>query len=1710
MKRTLFLLLALLPMLVQAQRLSDYTVSVSTGGWNSIAQTGTQLSSVVGDYGFQTVALPFDFSFGLSDFPAGSNVCVRCDGFIKLRGVCSSGSHDALAYWDNGSTAVISPFMLFDGQMPDSTSGCWYQVMPDGNGNQMLVIEWRQVQHYPMYPISIAEAAQDDFNYQLRLHSNGDISCVYGYMHNGVSNDTLFNFFLADGSTYSYWEYLPGYYTMERDHVALRGTWDSVLTHTQMPGYRRDNNNIVFPSWNLLGCPALGTTITWHRPAVACPHPTDIAVGQVTHNSALLSWTSNGVAGAQMEVQYDTVDFFLYVPDTTPHSSLYFSGDSALLTDLEPNQHYWLRMRSACGSDSSYWRSVQFQTPCTPVMLSELPITENFESITPNDQSAEFPPCWAKSYNCRVSDISSLEGHQNQVLQLSNNGNIHLPPVEDVYPTVLTFRARYRQTTSSSLHATLQVGVLEDPFDANSFTEVQSFTVRHTDWQEYSVPFAPYSGNGNTVALKWNTSNLIYVDDLELSYFDGCLPAESVSVSTIGQHSATVSWNLYLPADSCRMVWYANGNELLADSLTVTTSQVVLNNLVPGMEYTVKVYVLCGNGEVGEPVTTTFRTRCALPLPMDEDFNGLATLPNCWLATSMKYPSYGSSSYVPAVPTVENGSVKFSSMYTSSSNYERGILLLPIVDTVVNRLRLTFDYRVERFPELMSLMVGVIPGDDDIENYLPIETIYPADTLWHHYSVETGAVPISEGRLVLMQHSTGDHEYVQYYWRDLGHLDNVHIEALPACDRPAAVWVTNIGSSSARVHWMENNGVGTYHVACGDTVYTVTGTTELLVAGLTPAQEYTVAVSRQCDTSYTDVRNATFRTACSVDLPWMENFDTWSYNQIGPCWLRYEAGTSSDSRVGAISGSYLEPTSGDHVLNIQASNYIVDPMPYDAIAVLPEVAVPLGGVAIGFNVRFYSGTSFPGMLELGVMDDADDSTTFRVLDTVPLSSSWSYYEHQFAAADSGRIALRLKSFSSLQHIYIDDIALFTATDCHRPDAVTVTAITQHTVDVAITDSVPAGSYRLYWQSQDGGAVNSMDINAMNATIGELSSNTAYVIRAAALCDGGTHLSNVVLTDFRTLCDTLTRADMPYAEDFEGYDFRSAGSPCWTMLPGNGPKVDTNHINGNSDNILSMWPNNGPYYAILPNIDTVANVNITFWATTLHTGSSVTVGVMEGENTNTFQPVQTIMASNNVWTQYQVQMTGYQGTSHRIAFRVDTIDSFTNIYLDDIMVDIAVGCARPDSVLVSNVADRSAELTIVDSAAVGNYHIVVSSYADTIDMLLNGTQYTLTNLEPATDYEVHVSAVCPDGGETFYCTATFITDCGIYSLPYSEDFENMPLQQSPRCWQTNLEDYRLNVFTHTWDNTRVLGGSIVEEEPWRDMVTPELNIDGEPFGVSFNVKAQQYYSPTGVSGNRYDTRLQVYLEGEITVLVYDDTIAFNNSGYQSIDGRIQYVEDDWRVVAFNVPALPLTNARLRLRFWREAEVAAWGLVRLDNLLVGDTLSCSVVDTLWIEEVGTTYADVAWQPTGDENAWHVHLYNADDDRMYSVETPQIEFVDLLPGTIYTVSVQAVYDRTEGEWSEPLTFVTDEDSTMSIVDLPATSNIIVYPNPTRGSVTVQGVDGNVEVVAYDLKGRRCGEWHVHGGEPIALNSLPAGIYYLHLTAGKVSKIEKVVKVF
>lgn len=1663
MKKTiLIVLMALAPVVAQGQLLSNYTVTTEQGEWRSIAQTGTLLPSVIGDYnGLQTLALPFNFQLGSLDLPAGSLITVRSDGFVVLRG--SASNENPLNYWNSAENSMISPFMLFDGLMPAGQGGCWWQTMDDSvNGGQMLVIEFRHVQHYARYPISTAEAANDDFNYQLRLHENGDVSCVYGRMHNGVSSDTLFNFIMTDGSS--------GYDAMyDIDHVALRGTWAAPVASTWQPGYRSGNNWIISATSNPTGLPDSGQVITWHRPLPPCPRPSAVVVSQIGHDTAVLSWVENDVAGAYYIIQYDTVDF---TPGGTGHNMTYWLGDTMPIYSLAPNHQYWLYMRSNCGEDSSDWVGVTFHTLCVPLAGAELPFEEDFESYS-NFSAVIYDHCWDwRGVQFNVRDEGSAE--PNKALLLHQAGMAMLPPVDSLRNKVLTFDLK----SNNEMDAV--IGVLEDVTDMTTFVPIRTYSIassQQNSWINCQVPFGQYTGEGTTIAIRRVNTNgsfgWLWVDNVTVDYFSGCLSVDAVSVSEVGKHSARVDWSDFLQTGSYRVECVsAMGGPVTI--VNTTADSVTLTGLMANTPYVVRVYSLCTDSTESEPMTATFHTRCAVPLPLYEDFESLSALPDCWKDTSMR-EGFGSLPPTPLLSTLAgNTDLRFSSTYTDIYHYERGILMLPFVDTTVNRLRMTFDYRAERFPTVLSMIVGVIPGDNDLENFLPVATIYPIDTMWHTYTVETGAVPFDEGRLVMMQHSTTPRDYVAGYLKDLGHVDNIYIDTLPYCDRPAAVWVTDITSSSALVHWQENNTIGTYEVACDGSVYTVTGDTLLTIVGLTHGREQMVSVRKLCDNGYTSYRSCTFQTACEpvTDLPWFEDFEAWGDNTFSLCWLRHYGGIQG-SEVVAVNSFFYNTTTGSKTLRMTATNIFSDQQAYDAIAVLPYVDRALDELSIGFSTRMATGSGADALLELGVMSDGGDSTTFRPLDTIAVSSSWSYYEHTFATGDSGRVALRLKALQSGPRVIIDDVSIFVATGCTRPEGLTVDTVTQHTATVTIADSNGSGHYRLYWHQPLSTITDSMDVDSTTAVITGLAASTAYVIHAAARC--GNDLSNIVSAELTTDCDTLTHNDLPYTETF------SSGrlSHCWGFLPVNAD------VQVNEQRLMTaIYPGNHPI-VVMPVVDTLAGIDLTFSAQLGFYGEAViTVGVLANpQDAASFVPVVSYPAQN-VWTDYQVSFADHSDIGHHIAFRFDNPDTSwsTMVYLDNVTLSQSLPCAKPDSVIIDSCGATSALITIADHHDNRHYRLLLSSIHGTsvhfVDFSSTDSVYhvALDNLIPATEYTINAASVCYDSSITFSVQNSFVTGCAPLPLPWRQDFEAEAVNRLPRCWELPQGSGRVFSGTAACSGEQGLIVSSPDSLSWVDLYTPELAFGTDSTRIVFYVTASQGYTDTAWHYHQLPTRLQLYAAAtDSLILLHDDTV----SNY-------------WRLVSLPTAPLPY-GARLLFRFWHTAGATGYQSASIDDLLVRMPTpppACNAITDIAVSDISYTGATVSWTPQGDENRWMVHLRGEGTNLTTVVDSTTVIFPQLSHSTTYAFLVRPLCsDTLSGPWSDTVLFTTTGC-------LPASNIAVTSTTTTTATVQWTAGDGQTRwVVNYGEQGFSVGQGYV---DTLDISFQPFENVYSHILTG------------
>ena len=127
----------------------------------------------------------------------------------------------------------------------------------------------------------------------------------------------------------------------------------------------------------------------------------------------------------------------------------------------------------------------------------------------------------------------------------------------------------------------------------------------------------------------------------------------------------------------------------------------------------------------------------------------------------------------------------------------------------------------------------------------------------------------------------------------------------------------------------------------------------------------------------------------------------------------------------------------------------------------------------------------------------------------------------------------------------------------------------------------------------------------------------------------------------------------------------------------------------------------------------------------------------------------------------VPFDSYSGSGRHVVFYSPVPEltgsntyAYNDIYLDDITLRLIPSCPRP-SLTLSATAEGTMQLTIVDSAHVGNYEVTLTPDGGTATVVTTAdSTVTFTGLAPMTHYSVSVTVVCGDGTATIPVSTDF--------------------------------------------------------------------------------------------------------------------------------------------------------------------------------------------------------------------------------------------------------------------------------------------------------------------------------------------------------------------
>ena len=921
-----------------------------------------------------------------------------------------------------------------------------------------------------------------------------------------------------------------------------------------------------------------------------CVRPSDV-VADASDTELILTWAGEA---SSYQVVIDTVPVN---PDTV--TAVTTNATTYSFSNLAPSTTYYYYVRGICDAQHVSEWSIEGNVT-TACAAKALPYTENFESYN-SGATNPIDPCWTKGTNNTTAypypyGTNTVTGYRSLYFYAYNSSSTKyysyaaLPLMQDSVKNLsLSFKVRRYSSVGNTYTSRLVIGVMTNPGDITTFEPMDTIDLKDEialSIHDYEYLFSNYTGNGKYIAIydevppfygaATTCYSYAYVDDVVVDRIPSCLRPNNMSVSAVGETTATVHWNSL--ASNFDIEYGPQGfTRGTGTATTSTVDSVTLTGLTQGATYDVYVRAHCSATDSSAwSFAYTFLTACGHnPLPYTEDFesygNGAAyPIGPCWTkgtdgTTAYPYPNGAASNVINGERCLYFGAYNSTSPYYSYA-------ALPLMQDSVKNLLLSFNVR--RYSTVSDsyttrLVIGVMTNPADITTFTPMDTLDLRDEVAssvHSYEY-------------YFSNYAGNGEYIAIYDEvpptygtattcySYAYVDDIVVDHIPSCYRPHDVTVDNIGQNIATVHWTGN--APSYEIEYGLKGFshgngiTVTSTTDSIdLVGLMSGSEYDVYVRGLC--SSTAMGNwsfaKTFVTVCGLTaLPIVNDFEgvpTGSSAPMPNCWVRWNNNMTAtygyypyvyNSSANAHSGSnsayfYLPTTTG---------------YPTDDMLISPEIDTTEFPMDIVEAVFWAKRSTYAVNLIVGLVSDVDNpSTSFTAVDTIALTNTYAEYSVPFAnySGHGNRVAFRgVQSGSSSQYIYIDDIIISEISACERSYGLQAYDATNNSVTLEWEDSIGSTQWVVNYAIDSVSTWSTVTANSNPFTLTGLNANTLYRYRVAPICADGQE------ADWSRETVRFTTSQVPATVPYS-YDFESAAE--W----GNWQTSSNNNVNWYRGNV----------------------------------------------------------------------------------------------------------------------------------------------------------------------------------------------------------------------------------------------------------------------------------------------------------------------------------------------------------------------------------------------------------------------------------------------------------------------------------------------------------------------------------------------------------------
>ncbi|MFA7082726.1 MAG: choice-of-anchor J domain-containing protein, partial [Bacteroidales bacterium] len=718
---------------------------------------------------------------------------------------------------------------------------------------------------------------------------------------------------------------------------------------------------------------------------------------------------------------------------------------------------------------------------------------------------------------------------------------------------------------------------------------------------------------------------------------------------------------------------------------------------------------------------------------LNEGFEGTMFPPEGWT----KITTQGSETWNREDSPYSNPRGVASASANRSINGHTSYLITPKLSITSNLDSISFWVRCPSNGTGTLLNILLSTTDNSVSSFNPISLLTLSNT---------NITPIWTRHSIALSNYIGNDIYIAFQV-----IDNYGMEIMlddisgpqlfvPSCIRPTSLSVSNITTNSANISWVPANQSDSafwlYYKENGESNFDsihVVGSPSYSLTNLNHSTSYNVYLKTDCGS---EVSQGTtiyyFSTNCGeiTVFPWVENFDNTGYvGSYPPCWHRP---VIFDTYPKIGYGGTGNSTKGLEIRsNFNSQTY----------AITPQMGEDINKLKVGFWAQA-SNAYNTGSLEVGIMSDPNDLSSFEIVDTIQMfQPTYREYEVSFSQtvlSGTGKyIAFRKSTLYPSEYYRIDDIVVSHITSCASPDSIYVSNISQTEADINIVpNNITDTIWRVYYRTEGTTNWTIDDVHTSQYHLTDLALNTSYEVFATTLCNDTTYSDASNVIKFRTNCNYIS--SLPYTQNFDTYGTNINYPLCWRKLITDYYKsnVSFSYLPPYGSLEFKAQDNNKalaictPIYPSIPIDSLIVSFKMNY--STID-AAGIQVGIMSDPNDfSTFVPVgyPQVISQVNVWEEKSVLLSEYQGTGSYITLAAIAPEGqYARAFIDDFLIEYAPTCPNVYELEVKPASTTSVNVNFYDQADNGSGYRI--AYATNINSPFNPATSTIIPIPTGT-------------------------------------------------------------------------------------------------------------------------------------------------------------------------------------------------------------------------------------------------------------------------------------------------------------------------------------------------------------------------------------------